>query len=171
MVFDGVRVPADAVLGQVGHGFAVAMGTLDRFRPSVGAAAVGMGQAALDAALAHTAGRRAFGGTLADLQGVSHRLADVATRLAAARLLVYEAAAAVDAGRRATLEAAQAKLFATEVAQQAVDAAVQVHGAAGLEAGSLPGELYLEVRALRIYEGASEVQRGIIARELYREHR
>ena len=171
MVFDGVRVPADAVLGQVGHGFAVAMGTLDRFRPSVGAAAVGMGQAALDAALAHTAGRRAFGGTLADLQGVSHRLADVATRLAAARLLVYEAAAAVDAGRRATLQAAQAKLFATEVAQQAVDAAVQVHGAAGLEAGSLPGELYLEVRALRIYEGASEVQRGIIARELYREHR
>jgi acyl-CoA dehydrogenase len=168
--FDGVFVPADAVLGAVGGGFRVAMQTLDLFRPSVGAAAVGMGQAALDAAVVRAATRPAFGGTLKDLQGVSHPLADAATDLQAARLLVYDAAAAHDAGAgRTTRQAAMAKLFATEAAQRAIDVAVQVHGAAGLAAGSLVGELYREIRALRIYEGASEVQRTIIARDLFRE--
>ena len=167
--FDGVFVPADAVLGEVGGGFRVAMQTLDLFRPSVGAAAVGMGQAALDAAVGRAATRPAFGGTLKDLQGVSHPLADVATELQAARLLVYDAAAAHDAAAgRTTRQAAMAKLFATEAAQRAIDVAVQVHGAAGLAAGSLVGELYREIRALRIYEGASEVQRTIIARDLFR---
>lgn len=166
---DGVYVPAEAVLGEVDHGFRVAMQTLDLFRPSVGAAAVGMGQAAVDAALDRAADRRAFGGALKDLQGVSHPLADAATALQAARLLVYDAAAARDAGDRTTRQAAMAKLFATETAQHAIDVALQVHGAAGLEEGSLVGELYREVRSLRIYEGASEVQRTIIARELYRD--
>ena len=170
LTFDGVFVPEDALLGELDHGFRVAMATLDLFRPSVGAAAVGLGQAALEAALAHADQRQAFGGPLRDLQAVSHRLADMATSLAAARLLVYEAAAAADADQgRTTRQAAMAKLFATETAQQVIDGAVQLHGASGLAAGSVVGELYREVRALRIYEGASEVQRTIIARELYRD--
>jgi len=167
---DGVRVPASAVLGEVDGGFRVAMTTLDRFRPSVGAAAVGMAQAACEAALAHARHRRAFGRELRDFQAVSHRLADMATHLQAARLLVYDAAQACDAGRDDTTRAsAMAKLFATEMAQTVVDDAIQIHGAAGLETGHLLEALYREVRALRIYEGTSEIQRTIIARELYRE--
>ncbi len=167
---DGVRISGDAVLGEVDHGFRVAMRTLDLFRPSVGAAAVGLAQAALDAAVAHAGAREAFGGPLRDLQAVAHRLADMATSLQAARLLVYDAAAAADGSEgRVTRQAAMAKLFATETAQQVIDGAVQLHGASGLEAGHVVGELYREVRALRIYEGASEVQREIIARELYRD--
>jgi acyl-CoA dehydrogenase len=168
--FDGVRVEADHVLGEVDGGFAVAMETLDLFRPSVGAFGVGMAQAALDAALAHTAARQAFGRPLSDLQAVSHRLAEMATRVQAARLLVRDAAAQYDAGVRPVRKAsAMAKLYATEVAQQAVDVAIQVHGARALEKGHLLEHLYREVRAPRIYEGASEVQREIIARELYKE--
>jgi acyl-CoA dehydrogenase len=167
---DGVRVPASAVLGDVDRGFRVAMTTLDRFRPSVGAAAVGMAQAACDAALAHARRRRAFGRELRDFQAVSHRLADMATHIQAARLLVFDAAHAHDSGRDHTTRAsAMAKLFATEMAQQAIDDAIQIHGAAGLQAGQLLEALYREVRALRIYEGTSEIQRTIIARELYRE--
>ncbi len=167
---DGVRVPAGAVLGEVDRGFAVAMRTLDLFRPSVGAAAVGMAQAALTAALDHAEQRQTFGRPLRDHQAISHRLADMATRLQAARLLVLDAAAAHDAGTgRVTRQAAMAKLYATEMAQFVIDAAVQIHGAAGLERGHLLEELYREVRALRIYEGTSEIQRTIIARELYRE--
>jgi acyl-CoA dehydrogenase len=168
--FDGVRVEPDQVLGEVDGGFAVAMETLDLFRPSVGAFGVGMAQAALDAALAHTAARQAFGRPLSDFQAVSHRLAEIATRVQAARLLVRDAAAQYDAGVRPVRKAsAMAKLYATEVAQQAVDVAIQVHGARALEKGHLLEHLYREVRPPRIYEGASEVQREIIARELYRE--
>lgn len=169
LTFDGVEVGEDQVLGEVDGGFRVAMGTLDRFRPSVGAAAVGMGQAALEAACAHADARESFGQPIREFQAVSHALAEMATKLEAARLLVYRAAAVQDAGAvRPTLSAAMAKLYATEVAQQVIDAAIQVHGAAGLEAGNLLAELYTEVRALRIYEGTSEIQRTIIARELYR---
>jgi acyl-CoA dehydrogenase len=169
LTFDGVSVPADHLLGEVDGGFAVAMGTLDLFRPSVGAFAVGMARAALDLAVAHAASREAFGAPLSRLQAVSHRLADVAARVQAARLLVYHAAIAYDRGvRPVTQPAAMAKLLATETAQDAVDAAVQVHGARALEADHPLAHLYAEVRAPRIYEGASEVQREIIARELFR---
>ena len=167
--FDGVAVPRDHVLGEVNRGFAVAMGTLDRFRPSVGAFAVGMAQAALALAVEHAARREAFGRPLRELQAVSHRLADVATRVQAARLLVHQAATAYDAGiRPVTQVAAMAKLLATETAQEAVDAAIQVHGAVALEEDHPLSHLYREVRAPRIYEGASEIQREIIARELFR---
>jgi alkylation response protein AidB-like acyl-CoA dehydrogenase len=167
---DGVLVGEEQVLGEVDHGFRVAMETLDLFRPSVGAFAVGMAQAALDAAVAHAAGREAFGRPLAELQAVGHQLAEVATRVQASRLLVYDAATAYDAGVRPVRQAsAMAKLFATETAQRAVDVAVQVHGARALEEGHLLAHLYREVRAPRIYEGASEVQREIIARELFKE--
>jgi alkylation response protein AidB-like acyl-CoA dehydrogenase len=163
--FDGV--PARLV-GEVGAGFRLAMRTLDRFRPSVGAAAVGMAQAALDLAVDHAARREAFGRTLKELQAVSHRLADIAVETAAARLLVHQAAAAYDAGEPTTGLAAMAKLYATEAAQRAVDAAIQVHGARALVAGHPLEHLYREVRAPRIYEGTSEIQREIIARELFR---
>ena len=168
--FDGVRVPDDHVLGDVGSGFRVAMRTLDLFRPSVGAFAVGMAQAALDAAVAHAAQRQAFGQPIAGFQAVSHLLADMATRTSAARLLVAEAARAYDEGRDdVTAAAAMAKLFATEAAQFVVDGAVQIHGARALEAGHLLEGLYRDVRAPRIYEGTSEIQRTIIARQLLRE--
>jgi alkylation response protein AidB-like acyl-CoA dehydrogenase len=169
--FDSVFVPGDHVLGEVDGGFAVAMRTLDLFRPSVGAFAVGMAQAALDAAVAHAGSRQAFGRPLKEFQAVSHRLAEMATRTEAARLMVYAAAATYDAGGQAgvTRASAMAKLFATETAQWVVDAAIQVHGAAALERGHLLEKLYREVRAPRIYEGASEIQREIIARDLFRD--
>ncbi|GGX05991.1 acyl-CoA dehydrogenase family protein [Streptomyces chartreusis] len=168
LTFDAVPVTADDVLGEPDRGFRVAMGTLNLFRPSVGAFAVGMAQAALDATLAHTAERDAFGGKLRDLQAVAHQVAEMALRTEAARLMVYAAATAYDEkapdvpGR-----AAMAKLLATETAQYVVDSAVQLHGARALRHGHLLEHLYREVRAPRIYEGASEVQRGIIAKELY----
>jgi alkylation response protein AidB-like acyl-CoA dehydrogenase len=168
--FDGVRVEADQVLGELDGGFAVAMDTLDLFRPSVGAFAVGMAQAALDAAVAYTQDREAFGKPLSHFQAVSHQLAEVATEIQAARLLVRDAATQYDAGVRPVRQvSAMAKLFATEAAQRAVDVAIQVHGARALEKGHLLEHLYREVRAPRIYEGASEVQREIIARELFKE--
>ncbi|MGW7509403.1 acyl-CoA dehydrogenase family protein [Streptomyces massasporeus] len=166
--FDAVPVTADDVLGEADRGFRVAMGTLNLFRPSVGAFAVGMAQAALDATLAHTAGRDAFGGKLRDLQAVSHQVAEMALRTEAARLMVYAAAAAYDAhDPDVPRRSAMAKLLATETAQYVVDTAVQLHGARALQRGHLLEHLYREVRAPRIYEGASEVQRGIIAKELY----
>lgn len=174
LVFDGVRVGPEDVLGEVDGGFKVAMATLDVFRPSVGAFAVGMAQAALDASIAHTRSRQAFGGPLSEQQAVSHLLADMATRLEASRLLVYAAASAYDAGAdpsEVTRRSAMAKLFATESAQQIVDSAVQLHGARALQVGHLLEHLYREVRAPRIYEGASEVQRTIIGRSLTREPR
>lgn len=169
LVFDGVPVGHDQVLGEVDRGFRVAMTTLDRFRPSVGAAAVGLAQAALEAAVDHAGTRRAFGEPLRQFQAVSHRLADMATAVQASRLLVRDAASAHDRGERATQQSAMAKLFATETAQQVIDGAIQVHGAVGLQRGHLLEHLYREVRALRIYEGTSEIQRTIIARELYRD--
>ena len=169
LTFDGVRVERTELLGDPDRGFRVAMRTLDLFRPSVGAFAVGMAQAALEAAVRHAGSRTAFGGPLKDQQAVSHLLAEMATRTEAARLLVYAAAAAYDAGEEPiTAKSAMAKLFATETAQFVVDAAVQIHGARALRQGHLLEHLYREVRAPRIYEGASEVQRSIIARELYR---
>ncbi|MFJ6985979.1 MULTISPECIES: acyl-CoA dehydrogenase family protein [unclassified Streptomyces] len=167
---DAVPVTADDLLGAPGEGFRVALTTLDLFRPSVGAFAVGMAQAALDATLAHTARRDAFGGKLKDLQTVAHQVAEMALRTEAARLMVHAAAAAHDAGAPGIpRRAAMAKLLATETAQYVVDAAVQLHGARALHRGHLLEHLYREVRAPRVYEGASEVQRGIIARELYRD--
>jgi alkylation response protein AidB-like acyl-CoA dehydrogenase len=170
LVFDGVAVGPDDVLGDVGAGFRVAMRTLDLFRPSVGAFAVGMAEAALDQAVAHARDRRAFGRPIADFQAVSHALADMATRTRAARLLVYDAARAYDEGRAAdvTKLAAMAKLYATETAQSVVDGAVQILGARALVAGHPLEHLYREVRAPRIYEGTSEIQRTIIARALLR---
>ncbi|MFJ4714046.1 acyl-CoA dehydrogenase family protein [Streptomyces sp. NPDC088785] len=170
LAFDGVPVTADDVLGEPGGGFRVAMNTLNLFRPSVGAFAVGMAQAALDATLAHTARRQAFGGPLKDLQTVAHQVADMAVRVESARLMVYAAAAAYDEGADGVPgRAAMAKLLATETAQHVVDAAVQLHGARALRRGHLLEHLYREVRAPRIYEGASEVQRAVIARETYKE--
>lgn len=166
--FDGVPVTPDDVLGDPDRGFRVAMNTLNLFRPSVGAFAIGMARAALDATVEHTATRTAFGGPLGDLQAVSHQVAEMATRTEAARLLVYAAAAAYDAGEPGVARrAAMAKLYATETAQYVVDTAVQLHGARALRRGHLLEHLYREVRAPRIYEGASEVQRTIIAKELY----
>ena len=169
LTFDGVPVHAGELLGERDRGFAVAMRTLDLFRPSVGAFAVGMAQAALDAAVAHASSRAAFGGPLTDQQAVAHLLAEMATRTEAARLLVYSAAAALDEGTAAVAgRSAMAKLLATETAQFVVDAAVQIHGARALQRGHPLEHLYREVRAPRIYEGASEIQRTIIARELLR---
>lgn len=166
---DGAFVPADHVLGELDRGFRVAMGTLDLFRPSVGAFAVGMAQAALDAATAHAADRQAFGKAIKEFQAVSHLLAEMATRTEAARLMVYAAASAYDNGAPTVSKtSAMAKLFATETAQFVVDAAIQIHGASALEVGHQLERLYREVRAPRIYEGTSEIQREIIARELFR---
>ncbi|MCX5034693.1 acyl-CoA dehydrogenase family protein [Streptomyces coelicoflavus] len=171
LAFDAVPVTADDVLGEPDRGFRVAMDTLNLFRPSVGAFAVGMAQAALDATLAHTTARDAFGGKLRDLQAVSHQVAEMALRTEAARLMVYAAATAYDAGAPdVPKRAAMAKLLATETAQYVVDRAVQLHGARALRRGHLLEHLYREVRAPRVYEGASEVQRGIVAKELYRTH-
>lgn len=172
LVFDGVRVERADLLGDVDHGFGVAMRTLDLFRPSVGAFAVGMAQAALDAAVAWSTEREVFGGRLHQQQSVEHTLAEMATRVEAGRLLVRAAAAAYDSGAgrsEVSKRAAMAKLFATEQAQWVVDQAVQLHGARALQRGHLLEHLYREVRAPRIYEGASEVQRTIIGRALVRE--
>jgi alkylation response protein AidB-like acyl-CoA dehydrogenase len=169
-IFDGAFVPAEAVLGEVGQGFTVAMHTLDLYRPSVGAFALGMAEAALRIAVEHAKTREAFGAPIAEYQAISHQLADARVGIEAATHLVYSAAAAYDSGDRETLtgKAAMAKLFATELAQEVVDMAIQVLGARGLEADSTLAGLYAEVRAPRIYEGTSEIQRNIIARELLR---
>ncbi|MER7867100.1 acyl-CoA dehydrogenase family protein [Streptomyces cellulosae] len=169
LTFDGVPVTSADVLGEPDAGFRVAMDTLNLFRPSVGAFAVGMAQAALDATVAHTAARDAFGGRLKDLQAVAHQVAEMSVRTEAARLMVYAAATAYDEGADdVPRRSAMAKLLATETAQYVVDTAVQLHGARALCRGHLLEHLYREVRAPRIYEGASEVQRGIIAKELYK---
>jgi acyl-CoA dehydrogenase len=168
LIFDGVRVSRADVLGDVDGGFRVAMRTLDLFRPSVGAFAVGMAQAALDATIGHVNTRHVQGGPLAAQQAVAHKVADLATDLEAARLLVYAAAAAYDEGYEPDRQAgrsAMAKLYATEAAQRVIDGCVQLHGARGLQRGHLLEQLYRDVRSLRIYEGASEIQRTIIARD------
>lgn len=166
---DGVFVSEEQVLGEVDGGFRLAMRTLDLFRPSVGASVIGMAQAALEAAVGYASSRQAFGRPIKEFQAVSHQLAEMATRLEAARALVYLAAEAYDRGdKRVARQSAMAKLFATETAQQVIDVAIQVHGAMALERGHLLEHLYREVRAPRIYEGTSEIQREIIARDLFR---
>ena len=149
----------------------MALATLDSFRPTVGAAAIGLARRALDETLDHVASRVQFGGPLAEQQGVQFMLADMATELDAARLLVYRAAYRKDMGQpRITLESAMAKAYATEAAQRIVDHAVQLHGGNGVVRGYEVERLYREVRALRIYEGASEIQKVVIARELLQGH-
>jgi acyl-CoA dehydrogenase len=170
LTFDGCRVPGDHLLGGEHEGWKVAMGTLDVFRASVGAQAVGLAQAALDLALAHARSRVQFGQPLGQFQLVQAQLADMATELRAARLLVYSAARLKDAGAaRVTLESSMAKLYATEMAHRVVDRAVQIHGGLGVVRGSAIERLYREARAPRIYEGTSEIQRLIIARQLLRD--
>jgi acyl-CoA dehydrogenase len=165
--FTGCRVPESARIGEEGRGMAVALGTLDLFRATVGAAALGFARRALDEARRHTSQRRAFGGTLADLDGVRAKLGRMATAIDASALLVYRAAWTRDTtGARITSEAAMAKGFATESAQRVIDDAVQLLGARGVVAGSVLEELYREIRPLRIYEGATEIQELVIAREL-----
>ena len=170
--FEGCRVPAAYLLGQPGEGFKVAMRTLDIFRTSVAAAALGFGQRALDEALGHARRRKMFGQTLADFQMTQATLAEMAAGLEASALLIYQAAWLRDvAGAATTREAAMAKLVATETAQRVIDAAVQLFGAQGIRRGVIVESLYREIRALRIYEGASEVQKLIIARSLLKEAR
>jgi len=164
------RVPADHRLGAEGGGFALGMQTLDRMRATVGAAACGMAARALAHAMAHARRRRQFGKSLAEFQLVQAKLARMATDLTAARLLVYRAAHAADAGaERVTLEAAMAKAFATEAAQRIVDDAIQIVGGRGVLADHPVEHLYRAVRALRIYEGTTDMQHLIIAGQLLRE--
>jgi acyl-CoA dehydrogenase len=167
IAFEDCRVPIANRLGEEGKGFALGMKTLDRLRPTVGAAACGMARRALDEALAHARNRRQFGKPLAEFQLVQEKLARMATELTAARLLVYRAAWEADRGaERITLEAAMAKSFATEAAQRIVDDAVQILGGAGVLASHPVDRLYRSVRALRIYEGTTEIQHLVIAGQL-----
>lgn len=167
LAFEDCRVPADALLGTAGRGFHAAMATLDVFRSTVGAAALGFARRALDEAVARARSRVMFGGVLADLPLAQAKLADMATELDAAALLVYRAAHAKDGGaERVTREAAMAKMYATEAAQRIIDDAVQLFGGLGVQRGSKVEELYREIRALRIYEGATEVQKLVVARQL-----
>lgn len=167
--FSGCRVPASKRLGEAGQGFKVAMATLDVFRTSVAAAALGFARRALDEALSHAQSRKMFGQTLADFQLTQAKLAQMATGVDSAALLTYRAAWQRDQGRKVTKEAAMAKMTATETAQQVIDAAVQMFGGMGVVSEHPVERLYREIRALRIYEGATEVQQLIIARELLRE--
>lgn len=166
--FDACRVPASQRLGEPGQGFKVAMATLDVFRTSVAAAALGFARRALDEALRRATSRRMFGQMLADFQLTQARLAEMATGVDAAALLTYRAAWMRDGGVRITKEAAMAKMTATETAQRVIDAAVQMFGGQGVVSGETVERLYREIRALRIYEGATEVQQLIIAREMLR---
>ena len=172
IAFDGCRVPAEDMVGNEGDGFRLAMETLDTFRASVGAAACGMARRALDEAIRYASTRKQFGRLLCEHQLVQEKLADMATELDAARLLVYRAAYLRDTTQgRVTREASEAKLFATEAANRIIDSAVQIHGGAGLVRGSVVERLYRDVRALRIYEGTSEIQKLVIAGQLLRENR
>jgi acyl-CoA dehydrogenase len=164
--FDAVRVPESARIGQAGEGFKVAMATLDVFRTSVAAAALGFARRALHASLHWAHQRKMFGQSLADFQITQTKLAEMATLLDAAALLTYRAAWLRDQGERVTREAAMAKMNATESAQTIIDMAVQMHGGMGVKKGSIVESLYREIRALRIYEGATEVQQLIIGRDL-----
>ena len=164
---EAVDLPDGALIGNPGEGFKLAMAVLDVFRPTVGAAALGFARRALDETLARVQARRIQGERLADLQLVQGHLADMALEIDAAALLIYRAAWVKDQGApRITREAAMAKLYATEAAQRVIDMAVQLHGAEGVRHGSVVERLYREIRALRIYEGASDVQRVVIARSI-----
>ncbi|HKP38345.1 MAG TPA: acyl-CoA dehydrogenase family protein [Pyrinomonadaceae bacterium] len=168
--FRNCRVPAEDMIGRQGDGLKLSLQTLDMFRASVGAAACGMARRALDESLLHAKSRQQFGKPLSGHQLIQEKLADMSTELDAARLLVYRAAYLKDAGADpSTLEASEAKLFATEAGSRIIDQAVQIHGGAGLVRGSVVERLYRDVRALRIYEGTSEIQKLIIANQLLKE--
>ncbi len=172
LAFKNCAVPADQIVGEAGQGFRIAMQTFDVYRPSVGAAAIGMAQAALEESIRYSSRRVQFGHPLIDNQAIQFKLADMATSLEAARLLVYRAAKLKDRGAaRVSKEASMAKLFATEAAWRAIDEAVQIHGGNGVRRGVRVERLYRQVRALRIYEGASEIQRLVIARHLRQEYK
>ncbi|WP_163264574.1 acyl-CoA dehydrogenase family protein [Chelativorans alearense] len=165
--FEGARVPVSAMIGKPGEGFRIAMSVLDVFRSTVGAAALGFARRALDESVKRAAERQLFGAPMAELQMVQGHLADMALDVDAAALLVYRAAWTKDMGAaRVTREAAMAKLFATDRAQEVIDRAVQLHGGDGVRRGHIVESLYREIRALRIYEGASDVQKVVIARQL-----
>ncbi len=165
--FENCRVPAQNRIGEAGAGFKVAMATLDVFRSTVGAAALGFARRALDASLARAQNRTLFGAPLAAMQLTQTSLAEMATAIDTAALHVYRAAWTRDSGApRITREAAMAKMVATEAAQEVIDRAVQLHGGEGVRSGSVPETLYREIRALRIYEGATEVQKLVIARQI-----
>jgi acyl-CoA dehydrogenase len=164
--FEGARVQASAMIGKPGEGFKIAMATLDVFRTTVGAAALGFARRALDEATERARTRRLFGAPLSDPQMVQASIGEMALDVDAAALLVYRAAWVKDSGAaRVTREAAMAKLFATDRAQDVIDKAVQIHGGDGVRRGHIVERLYREIRALRIYEGASEVQKVVIARQ------
>src|SRR2546422_6684800 len=168
--FKGGRVPAEDMIGAQGDGLKLSLQTLDVFRASVGAAACGMARRALDESLLHAKSREQFGRPLSGHQLIQEKLADMATELGAARLLGYRAAHLQEIGaERSTREASEAKLFATEAASRIIDQAVQIHGATGLVRGTVVERLYRDVRALRIYEGTSEIQKLVIANELLKE--
>ncbi|BCM82183.1 acyl-CoA dehydrogenase family protein [Methylobacterium indicum] len=167
LLFEDCRVPAGNRIGEAGAGFKVAMATLDVFRATVGAAALGFARRALDASLHRAQNRRLFGAPLAAMQLTQTSLAEMATAIDTAALHVYRAAWTRDSGApRITREAAMAKMVATEAAQEVIDRAVQLHGGEGVRSGSVPETLYREIRALRIYEGATEVQKLVIARQI-----
>jgi len=171
LIFDNCRVPAANLVGYEGKGFGIAMATLDVFRSTVAAAALGMARRALDETLNYTAQRDIFGGKLGDLQLVQAKIGEMALGVDASALLVYRAAWTKDcAAERVTREAAMAKYHATETAQQVIDSAVQLHGGKGVTKGYIVESLYRDIRALRIYEGASEVQTTIIARQTLLNH-
>ncbi len=169
--FENCHVDADAMIAGPGDGFRVAMATLDVFRTTVAAAALGFARRALDEALTHTSTRQLFGAPLSSLQMTQSAIADMALEIDASALLVYRSAWAKDCLQdRVTREAAMAKLHATEAAQKTIDQALQLFGGKGVQKGNIAESLYREIRALRIYEGASEVQKVIIARQTYNEH-
>ena len=166
IAFDNCRVPASQMLGQGGDGFKIAMATLDIFRSTVAAAALGFARRALDEALARARSRRAFGKSLAEFQLIQAKIADMAVKIDAAALLVYRSAWTKDVkGTRVTRESAMAKLYATDSAQEVIDEAVQIFGGMGVVSGVAVERLYREIRALRIYEGTSEIQKLVIARQ------
>ncbi len=167
LAFKNCRVDGGALIGKPGEGFKIAMATLDVFRTTVGAAALGFARRALDETIKRAAKRELFGAPLSELQMVQGHIADMALEVDAAALLVYRAAWSKDQGaERVTREAAMAKLYATEAAQRVIDAAVQLHGGDGVRSGHPVETLYREIRALRIYEGASDVQKVVIARSV-----
>jgi len=169
LYFDDCEVPAENLVGAEGEGFKVAMQTLDFFRPTVAVCAVGMAQAAMDEAVAYAKQREAFGQKISEFQMIQAKLAAMAVKISAARLLIYQAAFLKDGGKpRISKEAAMAKLYATEIAQEVIDQAVQIHGGYGVCKGYLVEKLYREIRALRIYEGTSEIQHIVIASQLLR---
>ena len=169
--FKDCRIPKENLVGEAGRGFGLAMATLDVFRTTVAAAALGMARRALDETLTHVAQRKLFGGVLGDLQLVQGKVSDMALGVDSSALLVYRSAWTKDCvANRVTREAAMAKLHATESAQQVIDAAVQLHGGKGVSKGHIVESLYRDIRALRIYEGASEVQQIIIARQTLADH-